>query len=301
MFNKLKNKLSEIAASINGKPVAQPQQQAHSSGPQSEAVRQSAIYEQQSILDNAIDNRDQAVRLIVKALKPAAGSNSSALANLVVWVEVESERFDPLKYPWADEKMRDDLRHALDNALLTGVGAKSIVIRFATADTIRRANPRAIVEHQLYVSWRPVDLPKEQHMAWIYAEAGTGSLREQVYTLDSSAKECYHIGRGAMAKNAGLFRKNDIIINETDSDATISHSNQCVSSVQADIIFRKGCFWLKACPGGCRASGGTSTKIYHGETVLELHDVNTLFPLADGDMIELGKSVMLHFSLSKPH
>lgn len=296
MFSKLKNKLSEIAASINGRPADAPQQQ--SSQPKHNQPSQAD--EQQSILDNAIDNRDQAVRLIVNELKPAAGTNSSALANLIVWVEVESESYDPMKYPWADEKMRDDLRHALDNALLTGVGAKSITIRFAVADTIRRSNPRTIVENQLYVSWRAVDIPKPQHKAWLYVEEGTGSLREPVYTLDSSVRECYHIGRGAIAKNGGTFRKNDIIINESDPDESILRNNLCVSSMQADIISRKGSFWLKACPGGCRACGGTSTKIYHGETVRELHDVNTLFPLADGDMIELGKSVMIHFTLSNP-
>ena len=45
--------------------------------------------------------------------------------------------------------------------------------------------------------------------------------------------------------------------------------------------------------------GNAATKVYHGEKVEELADTNTLKLLCDGDLIELGKEVILHVSVAE--
>lgn len=320
MFDRIKKKMSDIAASINGDPVMPAEDDAMRSASESgQWSAASAVMPEpqpsdkhvaddvrkqrkQSILANAIDNRDRAVRLIVNALQPAAGSNSSNLANLVLWVQVDSRSYDPMDYAWADDRLRDNLRHALDNALLESVGSRSITIKFATSESIDKRNATVVVENLLYCTWRPseIERPVMYHSAWISVVDGTGSMQSSSYMLDTSKKERYHIGRGTVLRRNGEFRRNDIVINESDPDQQLHKANMCVSGMHADIVSRNGRFWLKACAGGCRGVGGTSTKLIQGDIVRELTDVNALHPLSDGDMIELGKAVILLFTLSKP-
>lgn len=256
----------------------------------------------QSLLDNAIDKRDRAVRLITDAMKTATGSDNEMLSDLTVHVIVRSASFDPLEYAWADEKMKSDLRLSLDNAFLEKIGSKSINIEFTTADDIQGLLP--VVDRQLYYSWGKADetpTPPEQICARIETVEGTGSTKQPVYTLDSFNKNVYHIGRGTMSSKNGTYRKNDIVINDRDADQELQQNNNHVSSIHADIIVRDNRFYLKACPGGCRANGGSPTKIVRDETTMELRDNTMLYPLEDGDMIELGKSVLLTFSLIRPN
>lgn len=253
-------------------------------------------------VDNAIDTRDRAVKMIVASMRRAAGSNSSALRDLVVWVEVPSHDFNPIDYSWADEKMLKDLRLALDNALLSSVGARSLSLRFATADEISAIQTVTVADDQLYFSW---EMPKVEEKipverAAVSVVGDTGSLAEPRYELVAREKTLWKIGRGVIARRVGTFRRNDIVIPENDPDERLDRANRHVSSGHADILFRNEKFCLRACRGGCRGTGGAPTKIIHGDSVTELTDINALYPLADGDLIELGKSVTLVFEIINP-
>lgn len=258
-------------------------------------------FKKKTILDNAIDNRDMAVRQMVRALSGAVGSSSDALAKLVIWIEVDSEQYDPMKYAWADDRFLKDLRYALDNALLSSVGADSIDLKFATAVDIDRSAVWPVVENALYYSWGGEKEVKPQptgSTVKIALTEGTGSLQQKKYILDPQ-KNLFHIGRGAVASRDGVIRRNDIVIRDDETDESLKKLNGCVSGSHADIIVRSGRFYLRACPGGCRGQGGASTKIIHGDDVEELTDVSVLHPLSDGDFIQLGKTVTLEFWLSK--
>ncbi len=74
--------------------------------------------------------------------------------------------------------------------------------------------------------------------------------------------------------------------------------NNHVSSTHADIVFKNNRYYIKAAIGGCRAIGGSPTKVVRDEKATELRDTTLLYPLEDGDIIELGKNVLLMFSLS---
>ena len=238
------------------------------------------------------------VKLIVNSMAGATGTSAKMLADLTVWVAVPSKDFDPLDYAWADERLISDLRLALDNAMLEAVGSRSIVTRFDTVDHIPE-NARTLVEDQLYVTWRSeAPRPKESApvKARISAVEPMGTLRQSEYLIDSAIKPVWHIGRGAVSPAAGSYRRNDIMIHDADPSAEMQKINNHVSSNHADIVARSGRFYLKACAGGCRSLGGSPTKLVHNDKPIEITDTATLHPLADGDLIELGKSVLLQFN-----
>lgn len=292
MWKNLKKKFESMANAFNG-TTESPRQQPAPAEPAAEEPTP-----RPSATGNAIDRRDKAVKLIVNSMAGATGTSAKMLADLTVWVAVPSKDFDPLAYAWADERMISDLRLALDNAMLEAVGSRSLVIRFDTVDRIPE-NARSLVENQLYVTWRSeAPRPKEPApvKARISAVESMGSLRRSEYLIDSAIKPVWHIGRGAVSPAAGSYRRNDIIIHDADPSADMQAVNNHVSSNHADIVARSGRFYIKACTGGCRSLGGSPTKLVHDDKPTEISDTATLHPLADGDLIELGKSVLLQFN-----
>lgn len=312
MFKKLFGRLSGIASAINGTDSAP---SAEASDDTQVIDQQPAVDHQQSdgrtsasttdgsILNNAIDNRDQAVRLIVDSFRSATGTKAREFECLTVIVAYHETPFDPLLHAWADEEMTGNLRRELDNALLSAVGARQIDLKFVFSPEIDREQCREIVPDCLYVSWSGVDIRPRAVLGegWISIVADTGSLLQPIVQLDPEAKNVYRIGRGAISRRSGSIRRNDIIINDRETDPALRESNECVSSSHADIVVRNGRYCLRAADGGCRAKCGSATKLIHDDKIIELTDTATLMPLSDGDMIELGKSVTLLFSTSRPY
>ena len=296
MWKNLKKKFESVAGALNG--TADRQQEPASTAAPSPTGSEGQQAPKPSSTGNAIDRRDKAVKLIVNLMAGATGTSAKMLADLTVWVAVPSKDFDPLDYAWADERLISDLRLALDNAMLEAVGSRSIVTRFDTVDHIPE-NARTLVEDQLYVTWRSeAPRPKESApvKARISAVEPMGTLRQSEYLIDSAIKPVWHIGRGAVSPAAGSYRRNDIMIHDADPSAEMQKINNHVSSNHADIVARSGRFYLKACAGGCRSLGGSPTKLVHNDKPIEITDTATLHPLADGDLIELGKSVLLQFN-----
>ncbi|MBR5169913.1 MAG: hypothetical protein IKW85_05035 [Muribaculaceae bacterium] len=194
------------------------------------------------------------------------------------------------------------LRLALDNNLLSPVAAGEISVTgelstAAAADAINAGDGRLQL---VLVSRRrtggQVDILATGR-ALITAVEGTGSLEQECYELDASTKTLFHIGRGRVARQGGNIRVNDIVINERETDPRLMEMNRQVSSAHADILCRRGAFYLKAMPGGCRPEGGAVTRVFHGETGRELRDTFTLEPLHDGDLIALGGAMLLRFQV----
>lgn len=122
-----------------------------------------------------------------------------------------------------------------------------------------------------------------------------GALDSAFYELDSGIKDRFRIGRGRICRRSGSYRINDVIISEKPADQEILKLNQHVSSSQADIVIKDGLFYLQAMPSGCRPLGGAPTKIIRDQEAMELRDASSFHQLQNGDMIELGKSVLLLF------
>ncbi len=126
-----------------------------------------------------------------------------------------------------------------------------------------------------------------------------GSLARNSYVIDPSAKSRYRIGRGETSSRPEYsFRTNDIIIKSDESDTDIQDLNKRVSSAHADLVCKDGRFFLQVLPPGC-AIGGNSTRIIRDQKPIELDQPSLSYPLLDGDLIELGRAVLLEFRIRR--
>lgn len=124
---------------------------------------------------------------------------------------------------------------------------------------------------------------------------GKGSLLQEQYELSSETleKECrkyYNIGRGECPRmDGGSYRQNHIAIEDNNNLET----NRFVSRAHARIGFSENIgFYLQVEYGGSRLSGNR-TRIIRGEDKIEVENVEVKEPLQNGDLIELGKAVVL--------
>ena len=124
-----------------------------------------------------------------------------------------------------------------------------------------------------------------------------GSLLEENYELSSDIlvrehRKYYNIGRGEYPDiEGGSYRQNHIAIDDKNN----LENNKYVSRAHARIGYAENVgFYLQVELGGSRLSGNR-TRIFRGEDKIEVENVEAKEPLQDGDLIELGKSVVLIF------
>lgn len=296
LLKKLGNRINRLSDIINGNTSErQPNVLPDTEGIPHEKPTKASMTTDMSLFDNAIDKRDVAIKALLDEFRQATGSNSSALASLYVYIIVDCEDYDVKKYAWADDTMKKHLRLSLDNALLEGIGRNKLEINLVQASQIPD-NSHEVIANVLYYSFLT---PKARHKhvtGLLTIMDGTGSTEQNRYRLDSETKQIYHIGRGAVSTKSGSFRRNDIIIRDNDPDKELQARNNHVSSAHADIVVYDGAFHLKACPGGCRPIGGSCTKIISDSDSRELRDTEMKHPLHDGNLIELGRQVILQFN-----
>lgn len=253
----------------------------------------------------AIDKRAYVINELLKRFRSSTGTDTRLMENLVIAVVRNDDDDDMAKYDWIGSRFVDDLKRELTNAFLEKIGSKSLQIIFTplseTDDCI------SLIDNRVYYKWgiadasgidRIKEIPYERVTATLSIIEGTGSMMKQAYILDSDHKKIYHIGRGVTSRKGGNYRVNDIVVKDKETDQELSEYNGHVSSAHADIVFKNNRFYVKAATGGCRATGGSPTKIVRDENATELRDTNLLFPLEEGDIIELGKSVLLIYSLT---
>lgn len=129
---------------------------------------------------------------------------------------------------------------------------------------------------------------------------GRGSLVKEEYLLDSNEissrnGHSYNIGVGESPMLAdGSYRINHIAIEDNLASPQYDR-NRYVSRAHAHIGYAAyGKFLLFVEYGGTRMAQ-KRTRILRGNKVIELNDTRIPEPLENGDLIELGKSVVLLF------
>lgn len=253
----------------------------------------------------AIDKRAFVISELLKKFRSSTGTDTKLMENLTIVVIRNEEDDDMAKYDWIGKRFEDDLKLELTNAFLEKIGSKSLQVilkpKSETEDCI------TLIDNQVYYKWgkgdtsvddKPKEIPYERIIASVSIIEGTGSMMQPSYVLDSERKKIFHIGRGVTSRKGGKYRVNDIVIKDKEADHDLLECNAHVSSTHADIVFKNNKFYIKAAIGGCRAIGGSPTKLVRNEKETELRDTNLLYPLEDGDIIELGKNVLLVFSLT---
>lgn len=217
-----------------------------------------------------------------------------------------SERFSKGVHFWIRDKelgaiLKTDsfekkLRLAFDNNEMDYLGGCEY--KYTYGRLADEENPIIINSGKLEIT--PINIEKKDEAAWnaeISIISNTGSLEKPFYTLFKEEGKVFHVGRGQISRKNGTYRINDIVIRDNDSDETIQKNNNCVSSAHCDIVVKDGIYYLSATKNGCRTEGGSATKIIRDQISTEIRDVQTLSPLRDGDIIELGKTVMLKFRM----
>lgn len=126
---------------------------------------------------------------------------------------------------------------------------------------------------------------------------GKGSLMDGACEIDPSAMTRWRIGRGQTSNRPDYsFRANEIVIRTDDPDEDIQALNNHVSSAHADLVYREGRYYLQVLPSGSVA-GNNSTRIIRDQRPIPVEQPGIEYPLRDGDLIELGGSVLLEFRL----
>lgn len=133
----------------------------------------------------------------------------------------------------------------------------------------------------------------------VFGEAG--SLAQDKYILSpEDMKErmitCYNIGAGKFPKIPTGYRENHIAIDDNPESPMVG-KNKFVSRTHARIGFSdKFGFYLQVEKDGSRLMGKRTRIFRNGvEKPIECDNPQAKIPLQDGDLIELGKAVVLRY------
>lgn len=128
---------------------------------------------------------------------------------------------------------------------------------------------------------------------------GAGSLLQEQYLLSSDDMKkkmltSYNIGSGQFPRIPTGYRENHIAIDD-NPNSPMAEKNKYVSRMHAHIGFsEKFGFYLQVEKDGTRLMG-KRTRIFRGEEKIECDNPQAKIPLQTGDLIELGKAVVLRY------
>ena len=249
--------------------------------------------------DNAVDLKKNVIDVLISRFKQLRFDDSALrIPKVVIWVS-EPEHIVLLK----NKAFVDQVHTEIENNFIITLKDAEIIVKMGKPAEKLQAG--CIVENAI---WFTFDVPQENEVsskksARITIAGNRGSLKKKVYELDTDVRTLFHIGRGDVEVNRTRpYRENHIVIDDTVKDKTLKELNQHVSGSHADIIFDDGVFYIKATPYGFRPDGSKTSVIRenaNGSEEHEIRDSHSRFRLKDGDLIELGESVVLQFSLSK--
>ncbi len=144
--------------------------------------------------------------------------------------------------------------------------------------------------------------PEVPHnFATITALKGYGSILNDIVKMQPNPQKVYCIGRGEKVKtNTGTLRINHIVI-DNDEQCKEYENNKYVSSNHAHIQYMPGIGFVLFVDQGGRRINGNRTRIIRdglGDPIDLGSDTKNPISLKNGDIIELGKHVLLEFRYS---
>lgn len=146
---------------------------------------------------------------------------------------------------------------------------------------------------KVFVTFQETRAVSEKAVVRVYW--GKGSLMDGSYEVDPTTRTRWRIGRGQTSNRQDYsFRTNEIVIRTDDPDEEIQTLNNHVSSAHADLVYREGRYYLQVLPSGS-ITGNNSTRIIRDQRPIPVEQPGIDYPLLDGDLIELGGTVLLEF------
>ena len=244
------------------------------------------------VSDNAIDFREELIEKIVTNSFFKRYSMDETIANpFVLWVTTEGQNYQ------TEVRKQDfikSLRKAFDDAELPEVGSNAQWI--VKTETLPEGSDFHRIDEGIYLDNRPLVEQQDILPEFIPTKARisiaerSGSLLQTGYLLDAEKQQIWQIGRGEKDRTG---KKNHIAISDNEKDKRYEN-NKYISSAHAQILFI-------ANKGFCMKSLNDNNRniIYRNETrISDLKDLHSVsVPMKDGDLIELGKKVLLKFEV----
>lgn len=276
--------------SPTGKDSSSPETPAPS--PIEPAAAEKETAEQPATLGNfkdLLDFRETVQACLVDQMKVYRGG--AGYPDLTVWID------DPVVLQMATDPFQEELKKALLHSGCHPRSAKTTLlvkqgVPPAGVPAVTLAKPGKLNSGKVFLTFQNQVTAQKATLAIC---RGKGSLEVDPFLVDPAEKSRYRIGRGETSNRPDYtFRINDIIIRTDDPDEAVQNLNNHVSSAHADLICREGRFYLQALPSGA-LSGCNPTRIVRDQTPVNLDQMGIDYPLQDGDLIELGNSVLLEF------
>lgn len=249
--------------------------------------------------DNAVEAKKQIIETLVSRFKQLRFDGGTVtIPKVIVWVA------DPVYISLLkNDAFVEQLHMEIENNFIESLKDAEIIVKMGKPAAKVQAG--CILEEAIWFSF-PIREDREvssKRVARVSVAGNRGSLKKKVYELDIERRTLYHIGRGDTEQNRSRpYRENHIIIDDTEKNKILLELNRHVSGSHADIVYDEGVFYLKATPYGCRPDGSKTAVIRErpdGTEEFEIRDSDSRFRLRDGDLIELGESVVLQFLISK--
>lgn len=298
IINKITIKIGEL---LSGEPAKRPiikggsEHNSGASAKQETAGEQVPVTEEKKPLPNSVETRGKIKQSTLTLLNSLYLTNPEICKtkHLIVWIDTDTITFNSYA----------DFAQELENywAVESGYTFEKVELKHGKPENekVARKIDAVIGSIAIYLQEQEVGLEKSVvKKANISVFGGKGSLLQKQYelsseTLEKERRKYYNIGRGEFPDvEGGSYRQNHIAIDDKNN----LEYNKFVSRAHARIGYAENVgFYLQVEMGGSRLSGNR-TRIFRGEDKIEVENIEVKEPLRDGDLIELGKAVVLKYN-----
>lgn len=295
----IQNLTKKIGELLSGEPAKKPITKGGSEHSTEEStkleniVEKGPVTEEKKPLPNSVETRGKIKKSTLTLLNSLYLTNpeSCKTKHLIVWLDTDTITFNSYA----------DFSQELENywAVESGYVFEKVELKQGKPQDEKDARKvdSGVETITLYLQEEGLDRSIVKK-ACIAVFGGKGSLLQEQYelsseTLEKEHRKYYNIGRGEYPDmEGGSYRQNHIAVDDKSNVET----NRFVSRAHARIGYSDSIgFFLQVEYGGSRLSGNR-TRIFRGEDKIEVENVDVKEPLQDGDLIELGKAVVLKFN-----
>lgn len=242
-----------------------------------------------------IESKEKLQLSVVNTLERIVEDKDSMVnKQLLIWLDCDQITFDN----YNTETFRQQIKSALFNECGYNIDKVGFCIGKPSEGLRATIIGTNKLEHLQVVSTEPISDTK-QCKARITVFGNAGSLIEEQYILSSEDMKkknitAYNIGSGQHPETQNGYRENHIAIDDNPLSPKVE-KNKYVSRMHAHIGFSEMFgYYLQVERDGTRLMG-KRTRIFRGEEKIECDNPLAKIPLQTGDLIELGKAVVLKY------
>ncbi|MCR4665218.1 MAG: hypothetical protein K5660_07620 [Paludibacteraceae bacterium] len=242
-----------------------------------------------------IESRDALIRSVINTLQKVVEYKDTTVGKkLVIWLACDKVTFEN----YDTEQYKQRVLIALVNERGYGFDEIAFCIGFPAEEVYATKVGQSNLEYLQILAHETFNEVKTCK-AIISIFGGAGSLLQEQYLLSSNDMKkkmltSYNIGSGQFPRIPTGYRENHIAIDD-NPNSPMAEKNKYVSRMHAHIGFsEKFGFYFQVEKDGTRLMG-KRTRIFRGEEKIECDNPQAKIPLQTGDLIELGKAVVLRY------